>query len=329
MAINVLITSASRKVGLINSFRQAIDSETGGQVIAVDIDPKSAALYHADQSYLVPRSDDSKFIPNIKRLCKKHSIDLIVPTRDEELGIFARSKDDFSEFGTRIMVSSPETVDVCNDKSRFLDWCNQNGYATPKTYSRSEIKSNQSTLFPLFLKDRYGKSSKKTFIVTTNDELNAILAYLDDPIIQEFVDEKEFTIDYFADFTGRTISVVPRERVDTFGGESFVGKTRKEERLINKSIKLAQDLKLIGHNTIQCFYDGGEVKFIEVNPRYGGGANLGFAAGHNTPHYTVKLLLGKEVSSKVGDFTDGLFMLRYTQDTFVTTNDTEQITRVD
>ena len=139
------------------------------------------------------------------------------------------------------------------------------------------------------------------------------------PIVQEFVDWPEYTIDYFADFKTQPISVTPRERIYTFGGESFIGKTLKDKFLIEKVINFAQELKLMGHNTIQLFYDqkNKKLKFSEVNPRYGGGASLGIATGVNTPFFLIKLILDKPITYKLYDFEDNLYMLRYTQDIFV------------
>jgi carbamoyl-phosphate synthase large subunit len=140
---------------------------------------------------------------------------------------------------------------------------------------------------------------------------------LEHPIVQEYHKGTEYTIDLFADFDGNVISVVPRERIYTFGGESFIGRTYKNYKLMNDAIKLAEKLNLIGHNTIQCFFDNDETVFIEVNPRYGGGANLSFAAGANTPLYLIQLVKNKKVKSRIGQFQDSFVMLRYTEDFFV------------
>jgi len=105
--------------------------------------------------------------------------------------------------------------------------------------------------------------------------------------------------------------------VKIFGGESFVSVTARNPVLIDESARLAEALNLVGHNTIQCFLDGGQVKFIEVNPRYGGGANLGFAAGVPTPDFLVRILKGELVEPCVGEFKDRYVMLRYSEDMFM------------
>ena len=46
--MNVLVTSASRKVGLVRAFKRATAAVGDGRVVAVDISPLAAALYEAD-----------------------------------------------------------------------------------------------------------------------------------------------------------------------------------------------------------------------------------------------------------------------------------------
>jgi carbamoyl-phosphate synthase large subunit len=316
MTTNVLITSASRKVGLVKAFQNALRLEGGGVVIAVDIDPFSAALYHSDIAFIVPKSTDERFIPTILKLCKKEKIDVVIPTRDEDLLLFAENKDSFNTIGTKVMVSDPNAIRICNDKHTFIQFCQKNNFLVPKTFSTYEIKQGYFT-FPLFVRDRFGKGSKKAFKVKDKTELDFILHQVEQPVIQEYYEGTEYTIDLFADFNGTIISVVPRERISVFGGESFVGRTYKNNFLINEGSKLAEKLHLIGHNTIQCFFDNDETVFIEVNPRYGGGANLSFAAGANTPRYLIQLVKNKKVKSRIGQFQDSFIMLRYTEDFFV------------
>jgi carbamoyl-phosphate synthase large subunit len=328
MAINVLISSVSRKVWLVKAFQKALQVEKEGKVVAADIDPLSAGLYQSDVAYIVPRSTSKEFIPKMIQLCKDEEVDIIIPTRDEELMIYAKHKDDFKQAGTEVMVCSPETLEICSDKGRFVVWCKENGFSTPRTYSYQDVDEDD-VKYPLFVKSRYGKGSRNVFKVQSKENLERIVSKLEEPIIQEFVDEKEYTIDLFADFDGRVISVIPRERVSTFGGESFKGRTHRHDTLITTTVSLANKLGLIGHNTIQCFFAGEEPKYIEVNPRYGGGANLGFAAGSLTPLHIVRLLKGEKVVEQIGDFKDELYMLRYTEDVFVEESDAERLKRID
>lgn len=312
--MNILITSASRKVWLVKAFQRALSEEGGGEVIAIDANPRSAALYFADKGYVVPTGLGEEFLTAVQDICQKHKIKLLIPTRDEELPFFARARQKLQSIGTTVMVPDLETVEICQDKRLFIEFCLKHGFRIPKTYET--IKENFK--FPVFVKERFGKGSKWAFLVQSKSDLDYMLQRLKEPIIQEYIEAPEYTVDLFADFSGQVLSVVPRERLLVFGGESFVGRTCKNWNIIQEATRLAQSLRLVGHNTIQCFWHQGQVKFIEVNPRYGGGANLGFASGAFTPRMLVRLILGKEVKPIIGEFNDKLYMLRYTEDIFLT-----------
>ncbi len=316
--MNVLITSASRKVSLVRTFQFALKTEGGGKVFAVDASHLSPALYIADDHYLIPRSDEPEFLDVIMKLCRSLKVDLLIPTRDEELPVFARSKERFAEIGTRVMVAEEEAVEICQDKKQFIQFCQKNGFATPQSYDKRNLNESK---FPVFIKPRCGKGGKQTSRVNSSKELDIVLKNMPDAIIQEYVQAPEYTIDLFADFSGRVISVVPRERIYVVSGESFISKTSKNPLLIEESIRIANGLRLVGHNTIQCFLDNGNVKFIEINPRFGGAANLGFAAGAMTPLFLIKLLKGEALRPRIGDFKDNYVMMRYTEDLFFPAND--------
>jgi len=319
--MNVLITSASRKVWLIKAFQRALSEEDGGQVIAIDSNPKSAALYFADKGYVFPPGLGEEFLVAVQNICQKHKIRLLIPTRDEELPFFAKVRQRLKCIGVTIMVPDLDTVKLCQDKRLFVQFCLKHGFSVPKTYETTDGPFE----FPVFVKERFGKGSKWAFLAESKSDMDYLLQRLKEPVIQEYIEAQEYTIDLFADFSARVLSVVPRGRIFVFGGESFIGKTCKKWEIIQEATRLAQTLKLIGHNTIQCFWHKERVKFIEVNTRYGGGANLGFAAGAFTPRMLVRLILGKEVKPIIGEFKDKLYMLRYTEDVFLSEREVEGI----
>ncbi len=313
--MNIVLSSASRHVNLVRAFQQALASEGGGKVIAVDASPQAAALYFADEHYLVPKSDKPEFLDVMLRLCREREVKLLVPSRDEELPFFAEHKAKFADTDTTVMVADSKTIKICQDKQLFIGFCRDNGFATPETYEKKGLKANAA--FPMFVKPRYGKGGRKTVRVETPDELELALKSIPGAVVQKFIDSPEYTIDLFTDFSGRVISAVPRQRLLVFGGESFVSRTSKNSHLMQESVRLAEKLQLIGHNTIQCFLTDDRVEFIEVNPRFGGGAHLGFAAGAPTPLYMVQLLEGKNLTPQIGKFKDNYYMLRYTDDKFL------------
>jgi carbamoyl-phosphate synthase large subunit len=64
--------------------------------------------------------------------------------------------------------------------------------------------------------------------------------------------------------------------------------------------------------TLQLFLTRDKkVKFIEINPRFGGGAPLSVKAGADFPKWILQELLGRKTNIRPDAFEDALVMLRY------------------
>lgn len=316
---NILVTSSSRKVSLIKAFEEALNKlSLPGKVYVADTNSLSASLYKTSNSFVSPRTDAKDYLSWLTNFCSDKKIKLIIPTRDEELIFFARIKDDFMNKGIFINISNQDSVEICNDKQKFYAYCQTKSIPIPKIF-----KDIGNVSYPCFIKARYGKGSRLTFKVLDRNQLQALLSIGQDYIIQEYIEWPEYTVDYFADFQCKPISAVPRERILIWAGESFIGKTLKDRFIIDKVMDLCTGLKLMGHNTVQLFYnrEGKEVKFIEINPRFGGGVSLGIAGGANTPLFLIKLILKQPVDYSIYDFKDNLYMFRYTEDVFIKESD--------
>ena len=317
---NVLVTSAARKVLLVRAFGEALARCGSGLVIAADISPLAAALYAADMARLIPRSDDLSFVDALARICDEDRVGLVVPTRDEELPILARARDRLAAAGTTVLVSTAQAVETCRDKARFVAAVRDAGLEAPAVFAdRAAVR------YPAFVKPRLGKGGRGATRVDDPDELAVALAAIeaagDEALIQAFEDAPEFTVDVFIDFEGRPISCVPRERVAVVGGESVVGRTVRDPALADASIRLCSAIGLVGHLTVQAFRTESAVSFIEINPRYGGAANLGFEAGAFTPEYAVRAARGERLEPHLDDYEVGLVMLRHSADLFVRERD--------
>jgi len=317
MKVNILITSISRKVWLVKAFKDAL-REVGieGNVISVDTNPLSAALYVSDKHYIVPSSSDPNFILRILGICKKEKVKLVIPARDGELLLFAKNKDRFEKQKIYVMVSNPKVIKTCNDKYKFYQFLIKNDIPTPKTFLKKQIDFHSSD-YPVIVKSRTGSGSKKMFRAKNKEELKFFINYIFNPVIQEVIDGREYTVDLFSDFNKRVLTVLPRERIETFSGESYKAKIVKDEQIISLAKNIAQRLETIGHITLQFIKNGDSLKLIEINPRFGGGAMLGIESGHNTPLLLIKLVSGENIKPQIGNFKDGLIMLRYTSDLFI------------
>lgn len=315
--INVLITSAGRRVELVNCFKDARDKmHIEGKVIAADIDNTAPALYHADKHYLISRVKENGFIQDIINICNKENIHLIVPTIDTELYKLAENKELIqSETKAKVLISDKEVINICRNKYNTYKFFIDNKIGTPKIISKTDLQ-NKNYKFPLFIKPLDGSSSINAFKINNERELNFFKDYVPNPIVQEYVHGDEYTIDIFTDFDSNPITIVPRLRLATRGGEVSKGIVKKDKEIINEVKRIINALKPIGHITIQCIKTLEGIYFIEINPRFGGGAPISIKAGANSAENLYKLILGESLEYNE-DYEDGLLGLRYDNAVFL------------
>jgi carbamoyl-phosphate synthase large subunit len=313
--VNVLITAASRRVPLVRAFRTAVEKQGQGRVITTDINPLSPALYFGHRHHIVPLTTDRHYIPIIESICDVEGVNLIVPTIDDELPTFGRVRERFAAIGVEVAISSERTGLICNDKYETWRFCRRHGVATPRTWLGEEALGTELR-YPVVVKPRFGRGSVNVFPVRCEQHLGLFLSYVNDPIVQDFIDGTEFTVDVLADFRGRVLSAVPRERLVIRAGVSDKGVTRKNVAVMDFAVEIAEKLELVGAANIQCKWDGERVTLIEVNPRFSGGIPLTIAAGADFPAWMVKLAAGGSVRSQLGRFQDGLAMMSFEESIF-------------
>jgi len=107
--------------------------------------------------------------------------------------------------------------------------------------------------------------------------------------------------------------VVPRKRIEVRAGEVSKGQVIKDPRIMSEAAMLVETLGAgPGVITLQLFLtDDNRVKFIEINPRFGGGAPLSIKAGANFPKWILQEASGKKPNIRFDGFEDDLIMLRY------------------
>jgi carbamoyl-phosphate synthase large subunit len=316
---SVLVTSASRKVSLVQAFARALREEGGGHVVAVDCEPRSAALHVADVGRVVPRSDAAEFWDALLAIVREHEVGLLIPTRDEELPYFAARRAELEALGVTLPLAPLESIALCQDKLAFARFCATEGFPITPLVEGPTLED--PARYPLFARARLGKSGRSAFRLDSPIDLARRRAEHGALLVQELVRAPELSLDIFADLTGQVLSVVPRVRGVVVAGESYVTRTLEAPELVELGRRLAERLSLRGHAVAQVFDRTAETpsryEVIEVNPRFGGASALGMTAGLDSARALVRLARGEPVASSLGRYEVGLTMLRYTQDLFV------------
>lgn len=317
---NILFTSVGRRVQLINHFKRTLN-ELGmeGKIITTDFKNSAPASYMSDTHIVVPKISDSNYIEALKNICQKYNITLLIPLIDTELTQLSFHKEEFEEIGVTCLVSSCEVNDICFDKRNTYHFFKNTGFQTPEIFDVNILMNSQQFNFPYIIKPVNGSSSEGVNKINNINELLFFINYTPDAMLQNFVVGDEYTIDVLVDFSGNIRSVVPRLRIETRAGEVSKGLTVKNKLLIEASKKVVKALPgPLGCITLQCFItNDGEITFIEINPRFGGGVPLSFEAGADFPKYIIQWMNGEETHNRIDDWMDGLAMLRYDEAIFI------------
>ncbi len=309
--MNVLISSAGRRVGLLECFRLALDEiDAQGKIIAADTSDTAPTLHFADETCPVPRCDDPQFIPALVEACAAHRVDAIVPTIDTELPILAVHRDQLQSAGAALWLSSLETIEISADKRQTNRWLCNNGFPTVSQFTPLEALEQQPDItFPLIAKPPRGSASVGVRRLNSRIELEACLDQ--ELIVETVAPGVEYTVHVWAGAKGKALCAVPCRRLEVRAGEVSKGRTEKHDGLMGLASEVVDALPgCRGPINVQIFLDAsGAMRVIEINPRFGGGYPLVDRAG--APFARWMLDPSSSPLRYYDDWVDSLTMLRY------------------
>ena len=216
---SVLVTSASKKIPLIQAVKQAAKKlHPAISVIAADRDPNAPSRYVADEFWAMPATTDDQ-LPAILAGCQERKIRTIIPTRDGELAFWARNSQSFQEVGIHVIVSPLPAVELCLDKLAF------GKFGIPTALTPDEVAADRYVV-----KERYGAGSRNIGLNLDRKAALAHAAGLEHPVFQPYIDGTEVSVDAWVDRHHRVKGLVHegRERVTSLGVKCA---GRKDNRL--------------------------------------------------------------------------------------------------
>ena len=312
--LSVLFTCIGRRVSLLESFRRAARQlRINASFFGTDTTELSSALQLCDKRFLVKPTTHAGYIRQLLSIVKANRVKLLVPTIDLDLKLLAQNKRKFAAIGCRVLVSNPEVIDICQDKRKTYRFLVKNGFDTPLTISVRSALSKGKLNWPCFLKPWDGYAGRGNAVAHNRKELLFYAKRIPNAICQEFVKGAEHTCDVYIDFCLKVRCVVPRKRIEVRAGEVSKGQIVKNSRIMSDAVKLVETLGAgPGVITLQLFLtNNSKIKFVEINPRFGGGAPLSIKAGANFPKWILQELSGKKTNIRFDGFEDDLIMLRY------------------
>jgi carbamoyl-phosphate synthase large subunit len=247
---------------------------------------------------------DENLIPDLQKIIKSNNIQMVIPFLDT-----------FIETAGRLKKLHPELyIPCCNenicqimfDKILLAKWFEKNNIPAPQTFNSG------SPVFPVIMKPRKGSASKGIRVIYDQAEFDKV-RNPDDYLIQDYIAENtEFTVDCFVSASQEILSVVPRIRLETAGGEVVNSMTVKDESIIGLSKKILQSDHFTGPVTIQFIKDltRDRLYAMEINPRLGGGVIASIEAGADILGLMIDEFSGRPLVP-LNDWKDKTLMTRY------------------
>ncbi len=312
--VKILFTCIGRRVSLLNCFKSAAKKlEINAAFYGTDSTKLSPALQLCDKKFIVKPVEHPQYISQLLNIVKKNKITLLIPTVDLDLILLAKNKSRFERCNCRILVSEPQVIEICQDKRKTRRFLKKNGFDTPATVAVSTALSKNNIKWPCFLKPWDGYAGRGNAVVNNKKELRFFAKTIPNCIVQEFIRGTEYTCDAYVDFDMNVRCVVPRKRIQVRAGEVSKGQTVKNKQIMKQAANLVSKLHAgPGIITLQLFLTKeNQIKFIEINPRFGGGAPLSIKAGAEFPKWILQETFGKKPVIPFDAFEHKLTMLRY------------------
>jgi len=310
--MNLLFSCIGKRGYLAEFFRPGLT--TDDRIVGTSNTEWTPSFRCCDTSYLLPDIDDDDYLPAVKEVCQRERIDALFSCFDPDVHRLSSHLEELREVGVTPVVPTPEVADVCFDKYATYSFLRRHGISTATTFidlasARRAIRDGDLA-FPVYVKPRRGFGSRNTFLARNELQLEAFFHYESDMVVQERLVGEALNVDMLNDLSGRVVSVVLWRKLLSRLGETEQAITCHRDDVLEFAEHLGNLLGNIGPLDADLFVDDRGVHVLELNPRFGGGYPVSHLAGADFPGQILRMLRGQAVEPRIGDYTDGVVMMK-------------------
>lgn len=295
---------------------KALLKDTNISLVIADADSFASGRFLHQPFYHIPKANDAEFISAIRQLCYQEDINIIFPLVTKELFQLSQYREDFAKENIKIIVSSNDSLEVANNKSRLYEHLKKNGILTPDFLVANTFEKLVEAIYelgypekPVCIKPSVSNGSRGVRIVTDHidgydllfnykpnnlyislNNLKDILKNREIPeiLVSEYLPGEEYTIDTIVN-QGVTELIIPRIRTKMNGGISVQGKFIQHNGIAKYCQDIINSMNLHGPIGIQVKKGtDGVFKILEINPRIQGTSVAAIGAGVNLPSLAVQ-----------------------------------------
>ncbi|ANE52443.1 ATP-grasp domain-containing protein [Flavisolibacter tropicus] len=276
MGKKVLVTGIGGNVGY-GILRNILRYHQNIEIIGTNTERISAGNHLCHVVYEVPFSTNENYIPEIQTICKKHDVDLIIPSTDYESFILASNKEKLT---AAVAVSPANTCHIFLDK--YITYKTLSGFNLPFAQSilPSEYKDNYEEVI---VKPREGRGSRGIHINPSQPK-----SFSDEYLVQPFFKGKEITTAFYVTKEGLLHGLITLERSLSSGATNMCEvNTDFDERLKAYIVELISKIEIRGACNLQSIIVGDDFIPFEVNCRISGTNSIRSQFGFKDVSYTL------------------------------------------
>jgi carbamoyl-phosphate synthase large subunit len=292
--VNILVTGAGALVGhgvlrLLRTMARPVG------IVTADPDHRAAGHWLGDRARTIPMARDPGFIAAIERIVERDDIGIVLVGTDVELAVFAREKARLARLGANVVVSSPEVIEIADDKWRTVEFLRNAGLPYPRSALASDragcLALAAECAFPLFAKPRRGARSVGARAIPHAAALDAVIGPASDLIVQEHLPEHpgEFTAGCVG--WGGDVGGVVVLRRDLRDGNTYRAYHDGSDRHEAAIADVARRLGIEGPCNFQFRERDGRPVVFEINARFSGTTPLRALFGFNEVEAIIEHVL--------------------------------------
>jgi len=297
--MNILVTGAGALLGqgILRSLRL---SSNKYRIITADPNPLSSGNWLGDKAFIIPNAKDDNYIVAIEKIITEEKVDIVLVGTDIELLKFAQFKRDIeSKTKVKIVVASPQVVEIANDKWLTAEFLQKNDFPYPLSALSSDkkavLKLRSQNGLSLIAKPIDGARSIGFEIINSEERLNQITSYPNNLVVQEYLGDSdgEYTSGCVV-YGGKCRAIVTLKR-DLRDGNTYrtyrAADTNKYDNII---IAIAEKLGVEGPCNFQFRIKNGLPVIFEINARFSGTTPLRCFYGFNEVEAIVEYIVNKK-----------------------------------
>jgi nucleoside-diphosphate-sugar epimerase/carbamoylphosphate synthase large subunit len=308
------------------------------RTIGFGTNPFAYGAYDCDAYDYTPSIYANEYVDHLIDMCKQYDVDLIIPSLDDEVLIYAKNEEKFKDAGLKGIFPKEELVSLCRNKEQLSVQLNSIVDVFVKSYDRDTLNEDiisGKVQFPFIAKPRGGFASRGVEIILNRDDLNKIN---DNHILQELAipdvndPNREYYLEQIKKSVNPQVSEISIQLVydrdqRLLGKMASFNKLRngvpveilpyENKQIWNVIDKLTPELLRMGLRgpvNIQGRLTDNGLKLFEMNPRFTGITGLRALMGFNEVEACVKEWLNIDAENNTLHFNSSRFGVRQTAD---------------